>query len=60
MAMTGKTFFRQSKLINMLLGELRVNFMAKKFRYLKKNHLGNICVSTGFGFFSPSIYLTLG
>lgn len=34
----------------MLLGELRVNFMAKNFRYLKKNHLDNICVSMGFGF----------
>lgn len=32
----GKTIFRQSKLINTLLGELRVNLMAKNFRYLKK------------------------
>lgn len=45
-----KTFFRQSKLIDMLLVELRVSLMAKNFRYFKKNHLGNICVPTGFCF----------
>ena len=35
-----KTFFRQSKLIDMLLVELWVSLMAKNFRYLKKKSFG--------------------